>query len=288
MRPLRIALCQATSEIGTPGHDPRDANLERAVRMVKEAASQGANLALFGEVYLNGYRTDASLYDVSSRIDPPDEHVRQLVALSRETKTWIVMGLSRHGPIYPGNLFNSSILVGPDGVVGHYDKVHLANFVLPDGQIATEMVYWNVGDAYRVFETPWGRVGLQICRDVRYPEASRVLALMGAELIVNSTAAPEIKKTATWKVDHFSTTRAIENQVWFAMAGVLGEQRDMTLIGNSRIVSPVGEAIVRIPNGEESVVVCEIDMDAVARERALTHVLDRRVPAAYRIITESR
>jgi predicted amidohydrolase len=188
--------------------------------------------------------------------------------------------------VYPGNLFNTSILVSPDGVVGHYDKVHLANFVLPDGQIATEMVYWNVGDAYRVFDTPWARVGLQICRDIRYPEASRALTLMGAELIVNSTAAPVIERTATWKVEHFSTTRAVENQVWFAMAGVLGKQRDMTLLGNSRIVSPVGETMVKIPDHEEKVVVCDLDIDAVARERSLTHVLDRRVPSAYRVITD--
>ena len=287
MRPMRIALCQAHSEVATEGHDPRDANLAHAVELIGRAAEEGANLAVFGEVFLNGYRSDAFLRDVSSRLDPPDEHVARLVEVSRETGVWVVMGLSRMGSIYPGNLFNTNVLIGPEGVVGSYDKVHVANFVLPDGTVATEMVYWDVGHAYQVFDTPWCRVGLQICRDVRYPEASRVLTLLGAELIVNSTAAPVVKRPEEWRVEHFSTTRAIENQVWFAMSGVLGEQRDMTMLGNSRLVSPTGEVVVKVPDFEEAVVVCEIDIDAVARERALTHVLDRRVPSAYAPITES-
>ena len=286
MRSIRIALCQATSQAGEPGRDPRPVNLARAIGHLHTAKARRADLAIFGEVYLNGYRSDETLAEFSSRIDPPDPDITALIEASRETGVWMVMGLSRYGPIMPGNLFNASVLISPNGVVGHYDKVHLANFVLPDGQIATEMVYWHIGDEYRVFDTPWCRIGLQICRDVRYPEASRVLTLMGAEVIINSTAAPVVNKSAKWKVDHFSTTRAVENQVWFAMAGVLGEQRNMTLLGNSRIVSPAGEVVVKVPDHEEAVVVYEIDLDQVASERALSHCLDRRVPSAYRTITD--
>lgn len=254
--------------------------------MVRKAAAEGANLAIFGEVFLNGYRSDQYLWDVSSSITAPDEHIRALVSLSKETDVWVVMGISRRGPSMPGNLFNSNLLISPEGVVGHYDKVHLANFVLPDGQIATEMVYWHTGREYRIFPTPWGRVGLQICRDVRYPEASRVLALLGAELIINSTAAPVVSRPEEWRVEHFSTTRAIENQVWFAMAGVLGQQRDMEMLGRSRLVSPTGELVAKVPDFEEAVVVHEIDLDDVTRERSLTHVLDRRVPDAYMPIVQ--
>lgn len=286
MRPFRIALCQAVSEIADADTDPRAANIAHADELVHRAAAEKADLAAFGEVFLNGYRSDRFLREVSSQLDPPDQDIARLTEMSRETGVWIVMGLSRVGATYPGNLFNTSVLISPTGVVGHYDKVHLANFVLPDGKIATEMVYWDVGDVYRVFDTPWCRLGLQICRDVRYPEASRVLTLLGAEVIVNSTAAPVVDGP-DWRVEHFSTTRAIENQVWFAMAGVLGSQRDMKMLGRSRLVAPTGEIVVKIPDLEESVVVCEIDIDAVARERSLTHVLDRRVPSAYGPITET-
>jgi len=287
-RTVRLALCQAKSDHATPGQDPRPANLERALRMIEEAASQGANLVLFGETYLNGYRSDQHLREYSTRLDPPDEHVQQLIEASSAHDVYLVMGVSRFGPVMPGNLFNSSVLIGPEGVVGWYDKVHLGNFVLPDGQVATEMVYWDVGREYRAFDTRMGRIGLQICRDVRYPEASRTLTLMGAELIVNVTAAPVVNRPQDWRVEHFSTTRAHENQVWFVMVGVLGDHPDMPLLGGSRIVSPTGQVIGRIDDHVEDILLCDIDLNDVARERALTHVLDRRVPSAYRIIAEDR
>ena len=285
MSRLRLALCQARSDVADVDTDPRPSNLSRAQKLVREAGAQGAQLAIFGEVYLNGYRSDSHLAEYSTTIEPPDSDIESLIDLSRETGVWIVMGLSRYGAAFPGNLFNSNVLISPDGLVGHYDKVHLANFVLPDGQIATEMVYWDIGYVYRVFDTPWCRIGLQICRDVRYPEASRVLTLLGAELIINSTAAPVVERPNEWRVEHFSTTRAVENHVWFAMVGVLGDQRGMRMTGNTRLVAPTGELVVKVEDFAEELVIHDIDLDEVRRQRALSHVLDRRVPSAYGPIT---
>jgi predicted amidohydrolase len=106
------------------------------------------------------------------------------------------MGLCRRGDLMPGNLFNSAMLIGPDGVMGYYDKVHLGDFLLPDGRLATEAIYWNPGREYRVFDTPWCRIGLQICRDVRYPEVSRVLTLMGAEFVINLATVVKVRQSS--------------------------------------------------------------------------------------------
>lgn len=281
-RLLRLALCQTVSDIASEGVDPRPANLARAEGLIRRAAAEGANLALFGEVYLNGYRSDAFLRDYSTTIDPPDEHVRRLTELSRETGVYIAMGISRRGPAFPGNLFNSAILVGPDGVLGHYDKVHVANFALPSGRLVLEGVYWDIGRHFRVFDLPWARVGLQICRDVRYPEASRQLTLMGAEVIINLSAAAAVR-TDSWQ--YFALTRATENQAWFAMTSVVGTQKDDELFGGSRVISPTGEQVGRATDNQEDFRVVDLDLDEVTKLRAMSHVLDRRVPSAYWAIT---
>lgn len=281
-RELRIALCQVPSDLARADYDPRPANVARAISYMKRAAKQGAQLALFGEVYLDGYRSDWFFRQYATKLDPPDACVKELLAACKELGLYVAMGICRRGNVMPGNLFNSAMLLGPDGLVGWYDKVHLGNFALPDGRLATEAIYWDVGREYRVFDLPWGRVGLQICRDVRYPEASRTLTLMGAELIINLSAAVEVRADS-W--EYFSRTRANENQVWFAMTSVVGPQLDFQMFGGSRIVSPTGDGVARAKDNEEDLVICEIDLDEVARVRALSHVLDRRVPRAYRILT---
>jgi predicted amidohydrolase len=281
-RVLRLALCQVASDIASDGIDPRPANLARAESCIRRAADEGANLALFGEVYLNGYRSDAHLQRYSSTVDPPDGDIRRLIELSRETGVFIAMGISRRGPTFPGNLFNSAVLVGPDGLIGHYDKVHVANFELPSGRLVLEGVYWDIGRQFRVFDLPWARVGLQICRDVRYPEASRQLTLMGAEVIINLSAAAAVR-TDSWQ--YFALTRAAENQVWFAMTSVVGQQKDDQLFGGSRVISPTGELIARAKDNQEDFCVVDLDLDEVTKLRAMSHVLDRRVPSAYSAIT---
>ena len=282
-RTLRIALCQTTSDLARADYDPRPQNVERAIDFMRRAKRQHAQLALFGEVYLDGYRSDWFFQQYSTKLDPPDDCVAELIAACKELDLYVAMGICRRGNVMPGNLFNTAMLLGPSGVVGWYDKVHLGTFPLPDGRVATEAIYWDIGREYRVFDLPWCRVGLQICRDVRYPEASRTLTLMGAELIINLSAAIQVREDS-W--EYFTRTRANENQVWFAMTSVVGPQEGFQLFGGSRVIGPTGEVVARAQDSVEDLVVAEIDLDEVANVRALSHVLDRRVPRAYRVLTE--
>ncbi|MBI4279019.1 MAG: carbon-nitrogen hydrolase family protein [Armatimonadetes bacterium] len=283
MRSLRIGLCQATSAFSTDGTDPRPENLDRAVAFMRRAADQGARLTLLGEVFLNGYRSDEALRDFPTRVDPPDQHILLLIDVARELDLHVALGICRAGGGPFGPLHNSAVLLGPAGVIGWYDKVHVGTFPLFDGRCVTEGLFFVPGRAHRVFDTPVGRIGLQICRDVRFPEASRVLALKGAEVIVNLSAAVEVA-TESW--EYFTRTRANENQVWFAMTSVVGRQKDFMLFGGSRLVSPTGKVVARTRDNEEDLIVTEIDLDEVARARAMSHVFDTRVPSAYAVIAE--
>ncbi|MGQ0572434.1 MAG: carbon-nitrogen hydrolase family protein [Armatimonadota bacterium] len=282
-RPIRVALCQATSTIAHDGSDPRPENLARALDFMRRARDAGGQLLLFGEVYLNGYRSDEALREYPTVVDPPDDSVTQLIAAARDLQVHVAMGICRRAITPQGGLFNSALLLGPAGVLGWYDKVHLGTFPLFDGRAALEGVYWRPGRSYKVFDTALGRVGLQICRDVRFPEASRVLALKGADIIVNLSAAVEVR-TESW--GYFSQTRAAENLTWFAMTSVVGQQKDFRLFGGSRIVSPAGKVVARTRDDQEDLVVHEIDLDEVAKARAMSRVFDTRVPSAYAAITD--
>ncbi len=277
---VTIAICQVPSDLATEECDPRDANLTRALTRLREAAARGAQLVLFGEVYLNGYRSDRLLARYSCQVEPPDRWLEALANACRELGVYVAMGVSRAGRAGSGALFNSAILVGPAGIMGHYDKLHLGTYELPDGRLVAEGAYWDEGDATRVFDLPWGRVGIQICRDLRYPEVSRAAAVAGAEVIVNLSAAME-ERADSWDV--LSRARAMENQAWFVMASVVGHQKDSRLAGGSRVVDPEGRVVLRLGNYTEEIGYWELDLEAVHELRRSSHVLTRRVPDAYSV-----
>ncbi len=282
-RPLRIGICQTESALGDDRHDPRPENLDRAIELMRRARNEGAQLVLFGEMYLNGYRSDETLKYYPTVLAPPDRYVEDFIRVARELDIFLGMGICRQACLPQGGLFNSAMVVGPAGVIGWYDKVHLGTFPISNGRYAMEGAFWRPGKTYRVIETPLGRLGFQICRDMRFPEASRVLALKGAEIIVNLAAAVE-EALESW--DYFARARAAENLSWFVMASVVGTQKDIRLFGGSRIVNPYGEVIARAHDNQEDLIVQEIDLDEVRRARAMSHIFDTRMPTAYGAITE--
>ena len=107
---------------------------------------------------------------------------------------------------------------------------------------------------------------------------------------VSSESTPTTNLAASVDVyqsfrEWFSRTRANENQIWFAMTSIVGRQKDLVFSGDSRVVSPTGDVVARAKDNREDLVVYDIDLHEVYRARALSHVLDRRVPRAYRLIT---
>jgi len=159
----------------------------------------------------------------------------------------IVFGLTElAGTLGPaGLLFNSVAIVGPDGLLGVYRKVHTGD---------VEKQIWHRGSDFPVVETSVGRLGAFICYDVVFAEAARILALKGAELLVMSTAwvpTPDNPALALG-YDLFTRARALENQVWLAVSDQTGRDVDtgMEYLGRSRIVDPNGEVILELGQEE--------------------------------------
>jgi 5-aminopentanamidase len=281
-RTIRVALVQSTSELGTETHDPRDGNLERALERLEVAAGAGADLVVWGEMYLSGYRTDEWLHRWATSIDPPDRHVRALVDAAHRHGVHLLMGMGTFGGVMPGDVYNTALLVGPDGVVGAYRKTHVAGFPYSEG-IAMERCFYSPGRELPVFDTPLGRLGIHICYDMSFPEVARVQALKGADLLINVSASAGGFEEY-W--EHGLFMRAAENATWYMVCSVVGMQRGDRLFGGSRVVDPSGRVVAAGKFDEEDLVVADVDLSLTRAARATSHAFSIRQPEIYGALTE--
>jgi predicted amidohydrolase len=281
-RVIRLALVQCHSDLGTETFDPRESNLERALGHMKDAADQGVDLIVFGELYLTGYRTDEWLHRWATHLDPPDLHVQTLIDASRKYGLHTIMGMATRGQFMPGDVYNSSLLIGPTGLVGVYRKIHVAGFPYSQG-ISVERCFYSPGNELPVFDTPLGKIGLHICYDLTYPETVRTLVLKGAELVINSSATVCGMETY---VQHAMFTRAVENSTWLAICSVVGDQRGDQLVGGSRVLDPAGRVVGIAGENVDKVVVADVDLDLTQPVRSKMHSFSIRQPDLYRPMVE--
>jgi predicted amidohydrolase len=271
-----IACVQMDVEMGNVA-----ANLKRIVDRIHQSAERGAQLAIFPECALTGYCFD-SLEEAAPFAEPIDGPSSKAIAdACKETGTHAVAGfIEKDG----SSFYNAAMLVGPDGVIGNYRKVHLP-FLGVDR-------FLTPGDKpFRVFELPFGRIGINICYDASFPEAARALKLLGAELIVLPTNWP----TGAWRTAEFIiNTRACENHVNFAAVNRCGVERGWEFIGRSKVVDVNGDTIAEAAREGEEMLIVEVDLAEanknkivnVAGSYEIDRLADRR-PEFYEIITAS-
>jgi len=254
------------------------ANLARAVEVTAEAGRRGVQLLVFPEVYMHRW-TDgvaASPSEIAEALDGP--FMTAVAEAARAQRLHLVMGMAERAAGEAYRAYNTAVLISPAGErLAAYRKVHLYDAF--NGRESERTV---PGDAPPpVVETTLGRIGLQICYDVRFPEWSRLLALAGAEFIVMPTSWV----SGPLKEDHWVTlvrARAIENTCWFIAADQLRRDR----VGRSLIVDPMG--IVVADGGEEQgLVVADLDPDRLRRAREQNPSLAHRRPDLYGSLAES-
>lgn len=223
-----------------------DANLQKVVARLEQAAAQGAKLAVFPECALTGYFLSAEeAASVGETV--PGPRTERLAEACRLHNVHAVVGTIENDAA--GRCFNTAILVGPDGLLGRYRKTHLLclgvdRFLTP-------------GDSPpAVYETPLGRLGVLICYDLRFPEPARVLALSGAQAILLPTAWPA---AATLYPDFIARTRAAENGVTILAADHVGEEQGRRYLGRSLAVGPDGEVLAEAGREQETILTVEVD-----------------------------
>lgn len=283
MSELMIGVAQLESRTGSATYDPRPDNLASITDAATRLKSMGAQLAVFGEAFLNGYETGPYAYRYALAPDPPDEWVAKLEELAKCLELVIIVGATTTRGPNPGSLFNSALLFDPQhGLAGIYSKTHIPNVGVGEGVVVSEGAIWAAGDEIVTFETALGVIGVEICFDVFYPEVARTHTLNGADLIVNiSAAVRDEANEALW--DHMLFARAVENAVPYLHVSVVGRQGQFEYFGGSRLLGADGIQLGALPRYEPSLGVFALDMTGASRRRAQYQTLTSRRPSLYRM-----
>ena len=266
-------------------------NLERMRSLAAAQAAAGAQLIVFPELSNTGYveplEPGAPFSEESGGADDYALRLYQaaepeggpftdmLCSVARDHGVHIVAGLALRHPVLSGAMYNASMLVGPQGVAGVYHKIHRWHL---------EKLYFIPGDTIPVQQTPFGRIGMQVCYDIRFPELTRALMLQGADIVTNVWASftREDKPLEDDQIfTHRAYTRAIENGVFFLSCNRAGRQGHCRFMGRSLIVAPDGKVLAESRSDQEEVVQAELDLSAVARYRSYVGLLADRRPDVY-------
>jgi predicted amidohydrolase len=257
MTTLRVAACQIDPQLGEV-----ERNLERIERGVTDAAQAGAALVVLPEAAVTGYAF-ASLDEALpiSRLACAVAEDR-LAALATDRQITVICGtLEAEGD----QVYNTALLLAPDGHRYRYRKIHLP-------YLGVDRFATPGPDVPSVVEIDGLRIGVLICYDLRFPEAARICALEGADLIALPTNWPV---GVEFHPGLFAPARAAENHCYLLAADRVGTERGTTFIGRSMLVDYDGKVLARASDSEEELLIGEIDPEAAR----VTHV--RRRPGEH-------
>jgi predicted amidohydrolase len=259
------------------------ANIDEAVKLIGEAKHRGAHFVLTPEM-TNIMETDRDALFAAISPEETDPGLAELRELARSLKLWLHIG-SLAVKVSPDRAANRSFLISPAGdIVARYDKIHMFDVDLPNGETYRESRNFQPGELAVTADLPWGRLGMSICYDIRFPALFRALAEAGSSFLAIPSAFTQQTGEAHWHV--LARARAIENGcfVFAAAQGGMHENGRETF-GHSLIIDPWG-VILAEDDTEPGLVMAEIDPAAVAAARKRIPSLDhgRRfemvVPAA--------
>jgi predicted amidohydrolase len=262
---LRVACLQLNSGSDLP------ANVATVRALAREAAGNGAQFVLTPEY--------AFMLDGRGRVmrdgalpDDGGEVLAEMRELARELQVWLLLG-SLTVRTEEERIANRSVLVAADGaIIASYDKIHMFDVTLPDGKVIRESSAYLPGDRAVIADTPWGKLGLTVCYDLRFPALFRALARAGAAFISVPSSFQRQTGKAHWHP--LLRARAIENECFIFAPAMCGDHPgDRQTYGHSLIIDPWGEILA---DGGEApgIVFGEIDLARVAKVRRMIPSLE--------------
>ncbi|NQX28504.1 carbon-nitrogen hydrolase family protein [Microbacteriaceae bacterium VKM Ac-2854] len=272
-----------------------DQNYALIAQLAEEAKEKGVEFLVLPEAAIGGYlsslgnhgdtvKTTTRSMPPAIRLDGPElRRVQQIVG-----DLMVAIGICERdddvlGPDGEPTRYNGAVLLDGGQIYGNYRKVH---------QPLGEHMSYSAGSEYRVFDTPVGRVGLQICYDKAFPEAARSMALDGAEIIASLSAWPAARTATaenlqddrwTYRFNQFDIARALDNQVFWLASNQSGTFGSLRYVGNAKVVDPGGNILATTLLGS-GMAVADIDIRDTfdAMRGGMFHLRDRR-PDAYDI-----
>ncbi|WP_420642256.1 carbon-nitrogen family hydrolase [Candidatus Leptofilum sp.] len=258
---LTISLGQMDVKLGDPM-----ANWHTVQAMTAEAARRGSDLVVFPELWSTGY----DLENAASYATLTDAGLFAQVAALAKTHQIAILGscLSLLGE---GRFGNTAVYFDANGrSLGEYSKLHLF-------RLMQEEQFLTAGEDSTLIETEWGKAGLTICYDLRFPELFRHYALAGAQLVFVPAEWPH-PRLAHWRT--LLRARAIENQMFVVACNRVGRSKDTDFFGHSCILDPWGEIVLELGEGE-MLGTAVIDIAQVDAVRAKIPVFADRRPEVY-------
>ena len=260
----RILKVAALQEKAMPRASIKEKMEQRTLPLIEEAAKKGAQIILATELCTLDYDRlygpkDEDVFSEAETI--PGYSTNEVAKLAKKHGVYVIFPLFEKA--HPGIYYNSSATIGPDGsIVGTYRKTQVA------GVQALEKQYFRAGQDFKVHETefePNAKFGTIICHDRRYPETSRILAMMGAEVMFCPTAAPGYASGVHWT--NLNIMRAVDNGMFCVYSNRIGKEGVNDYFGESMIVDPMGEVIATGGKEENSVIMADLDLALVDKAR---------------------
>jgi len=265
-------------------------NMDKAIAGIKASASQGAEIVCLQELFTSLYFCDVEDYENFKLAEPiPGPSTDTLSAVAKELGVVIIASLFEKRA--QGLYHNTTAVLDADGTyLGKYRKMHI-----PDDPAYFEKFYFTPGDlGYKVFKTKFATIGVLICWDQWYPEAARLTALRGAEILFYPTAigwatsqdaATNEEQYNAWQT--IQRSHAVANGVHVVSVNRVGFEQDgaMKFWGGSFVSNPFGSLIVKATHDEEEVIVTELDLSKTDSYR--THwpfMRDRRIDSYGEIV----
>ena len=250
--------------------DDLNQNIRDASELVRQARDDGAELICTAEFfsYLN---LDERGLDVAPFAENTHPTVAAFRSLSQELNVWMLLGSIA---VYDsqGKKRNRSVVIDPDGeIVSRYDKIHMFDVNLPNGEVYRESDVFNPGEQAVTVDLPWGVMGLTVCYDLRFPHLYRTLAHAGASILAVPAAFTRTTGQAHWHV--MLRSRAIETGCFVVAPCQFGDHGKAKTYGHSLIIDPWGRILA---DGEEArgYIISEVDLDEVIKARQMIPALE--------------
>lgn len=269
---FKLALAQISCDRGE-----KTENLKKIEKTVIKAKKHSADLIVFPELSLTGYKVRDEIYELAETIPGPSTSTVERIA--QKTRTHIIFGMPERSEKTQATIFNSAVLVGPKGFIGKYRKMYL-----PTHSMFEEKRYFRPGYQPAVFDTELGRIGLIICYDIFFPEVARLARLEGAQLIICISASPALRRAF---FETLTIARAMENTTFLAYVNLVGIEDGLQFWGGSRLVGPQGKILVKAKYDEEDLVVGEVDYSDIRPVETFVPTLRDLRPELFDKLKES-
>lgn len=276
MNTIKIALCQMKVI------DNKEENLKKAISMIKTASKMDADLIILPEMFNCPYENEKFI-EYSEEAE--NSYTLNLISkIASEEKKYILAGSipEKETTSTSEKIYNTSFMFNPKGkIIAKHRKMHLFDIDVKGKIYFKESDTLTAGNQITIAETSFGKIGIGICYDIRFPELARLMALEGADILCYPSAFNLTTGPAHWEM--LFKARACDNQVFtIGVAPALDKNANYNSYGHSLIVNPWGE-IISSASFEEELIIAEIDLNEIKKVREELPLLKNRRKDIYNL-----